>query len=169
MANFETAIELVLEHEGGYVNHSADRGGATNWGITEETLSRWRGQDADEDAVRTLTKEEAKKIYRKEYWDPMSLNWVDHQLCAELLFDQGVNCGVKTAALRAQGVINDFLASAGKPKILEDGHFGPKSAKALNSLDPRLFALEFIKETQIAYVELVQRRPNQAVFLKGWI
>jgi len=35
MANIDELIEDVIEREGGYVNHPADRGGATNWGITE--------------------------------------------------------------------------------------------------------------------------------------
>ena len=32
--NFEKALEMLLKHEGGYVNHPRDPGGETNHGVT---------------------------------------------------------------------------------------------------------------------------------------
>ena len=51
---FEEIIEIVLEHEGGYVNDPDDAGGETKYGIAK----RWY-PDVD---IKNLTKEQAKKI-----------------------------------------------------------------------------------------------------------
>ena len=33
-SNFESSLDILLGHEGGYVNHPEDPGGRTNYGIT---------------------------------------------------------------------------------------------------------------------------------------
>ena len=38
---FSTIIKMVLEHEGGYVNHSSDPGGETKYGISKTCLPRY--------------------------------------------------------------------------------------------------------------------------------
>ena len=38
---FETALLFVLKWEGGYVNNKYDKGGATNYGITQNTYNNW--------------------------------------------------------------------------------------------------------------------------------
>jgi len=61
---FDEAVDLVLRHEGGFVQHPRDPGGATKFGITRETLSRARGRSVSVDDVRRLTRGEAAAIYR---------------------------------------------------------------------------------------------------------
>jgi len=39
--NFEKALEMLLKHEGGYVNHPRDPGGETNHGVTRLVWERW--------------------------------------------------------------------------------------------------------------------------------
>jgi len=34
---FAACLERVLRHEGGFVNHPEDPGGATNMGVTQQT------------------------------------------------------------------------------------------------------------------------------------
>ena len=55
---FDHCIELVLGHEGGYVDDPNDAGGETNWGISKRAY-----KDVD---IKNLTKEEAKAIYKKD-------------------------------------------------------------------------------------------------------
>ena len=45
-ALYEDPIGLILKHEGGYVNHKADKGGPTNFGVTIGTYSKWLGREA---------------------------------------------------------------------------------------------------------------------------
>ena len=43
MSHFDRSLPLVLANEGGYVNHPADRGGATNKGVTQASFDVYRG------------------------------------------------------------------------------------------------------------------------------
>ena len=40
--NFEKIVELLFGLEGGYNNDSDDKGGATNYGVTQYTFDAWR-------------------------------------------------------------------------------------------------------------------------------
>lgn len=82
----------LLKHEGGYVDHPRDPGGATNMGITLGTLSRWRGRPATKMEVRSLTRDEAEKIYRYWYWNKIDADLLPAGPDAAL-FDVAVNSG----------------------------------------------------------------------------
>lgn len=86
----------LFKHEGGYVDHPRDPGGATNLGITIETLRRWRGKAVTKADVRALTKDEAERIYKAFYWDKIG---GDSLLAGPdaALFDVAVNSGVGRA------------------------------------------------------------------------
>lgn len=60
--NFAACMAEIFAHEGGYVDHPKDPGGATNMGITIGTLREWRGGPVTKDDVRSMTKREAKTI-----------------------------------------------------------------------------------------------------------
>ena len=81
---FNEIIEVVLEHEGGYVNDPDDAGGETKYGIAK----RWY-PNVD---IKNLTKEEAKKIYHMDYWNPAKCNEVPKHL-RHIYFDMCVNFG----------------------------------------------------------------------------
>ena len=66
--NFNAVMAEQFRHEGGYVDHPADPGGATNMGITLRTLESFRGQAVSKTQVKNLTREEAREIYRQRYW-----------------------------------------------------------------------------------------------------
>lgn len=92
-ANFLACLAHVLASEGGYVDHPKDPGGATNMGITLETLSLWRGQRVSKTDVKSLQRDEAAAIYRKNYWD--QLRGDDLPAGLDLVaFDAAVNSGV---------------------------------------------------------------------------
>jgi uncharacterized protein (TIGR02594 family) len=92
-STYDDALRRLLVHEGGYSNHPSDPGGPTNFGITIADYRAYVKPDATADDVRNMTVDDAKRIYRKRYWDA--------QRCDELpagvdysLFDYGVNSGI---------------------------------------------------------------------------
>ena len=60
--SIDALIDDILVREGGFVNHPADRGGPTHYGITQATLSRWRQQPVTVQDVQALTLEEAAQL-----------------------------------------------------------------------------------------------------------
>lgn len=122
--NFETCIPLLFAHEGGYVDNPKDPGGATNLGITFNTLQAYRGRKITKTDVKNLTKAEATRIYKQEYWDriwgdklPLGLDYA--------IFDFTVNSGVK----RAVETLQRLLGMTGKDV---DGQMGSETFDALN-------------------------------------
>ena len=94
---FEEALEHVLKHEGGYVNHKLDKGGITNLGVTIAVWEEWIGRESSEDEMRNLKPEDVAPLYKKMYWDrvkgedlPSGVNYC--------VFDAAVNSGTGRAA-----------------------------------------------------------------------
>ncbi len=156
---FQRAVEFTLKHEGRYSNHPADQGGKTRFGITEATASR-AGLD-----FKIIKLKDAKVIYKVMYWDKVQASKLNPDL-AVVVFDQAVNCGVRSASRRLQRAYNVGLQ--GRERLKVDGVVGPKTIKAVNS--EWLFVLHhFIVMTYNFYGDLVARKPHQAVFLRGWL
>lgn len=99
---FEEAVAIVLDLEGGYVNNIHDPGGETNYGICKKYHP-----DVD---IKNLTRFEAMKIYKKEYWEPMNLDIFPDSMRL-ILFDCAVNQGLSKAkqfSCNSLGVNNFF-------------------------------------------------------------
>lgn len=120
-ANRTRALELVLAHEGGFVNHPRDPGGATNLGVTQRVYDAFRRSGGDGPrSVRLVTMAEAQEIYRDQYWDavhgddmPAGIDYA--------VFDYGVNSGPGKA-------IRDLQREVG---VAPDGKFGLLTLDAL--------------------------------------
>jgi lysozyme family protein len=128
MANFDLFFPKLMKHEGGFVNHPSDPGGATNKGITFNVF-RQHGKDYNNDGkidvedLKRLTSNDAKAIYKKLYWDAIRADQINSQSIAELLFDFAVNSGVRRAAQLVQHLVN----------VKADGAIGPVTIAAINS------------------------------------
>jgi lysozyme family protein len=105
-SNFEACLHEVLKHEGGFVNHPKDPGGATNLGITKATLEAYRGRKVTVAEVRALTVAEAAKIYHQNYWLAIKGDTLPAglELC---LFDCAVNSGPSRALAFWRQVMSD--------------------------------------------------------------
>lgn len=90
---FAAYFPELLKHEGGYVDHPSDPGGATNMGITIATLREWRGKAVTKQDVKRLTRTEAMAIYRARYWNVIDGDNLRLGVDA-LAFDIAVNHGV---------------------------------------------------------------------------
>lgn len=121
MANdtFERALSLILDLEGGFVDHPRDPGGATNLGITRATLARWRRRPVSAAEVRALGRTEAAAIYRRYFWKEVSADEMPAGLDLAL-FDHAVNSGPAQAARCLQTVLG----------VQIDGRIGPKTIAA---------------------------------------
>lgn len=165
MANFDASVCLVLRHEGTeYTENPSDSGGATRYGITIKTLAAVRGLQVTRDDVKALTQDDAKAIYRMAYWEPLKLSQVSAQMCANVIFDQGVLCGIGTAIKRAQIALKRL-----NKNITIDGKMGVNTINAINSCDPIDFAVEFIIESQDYLADIAIHNATQVTFIKGWL
>lgn len=156
MGNFDTAIKLVLEHEGGYVNDPADPGGETNYGISKRSYP-----DVD---VQNLTQAQAIDIYRRDFWDKQWAMIVSQELSTALL-DASVNMGRSAAVKLLQRAVNKAYCR----DLLEiDGIFGTKTLGAVNEASEEVLR-EFRASRALFYVDLVWVKPEMKKFLPGWI
>lgn len=128
MSDLDDVIDGILRREGGFVDHPADRGGPTNWGITQATLARWRRRPVTVQEVRELTAGEAREIYRHRYIVGPRFGNVTNQDLRELVVDCGVNHGPNRAARWLQ-------QAAG---VHVDGIVGPQTLHAVNHGDARM-------------------------------
>lgn len=171
----DSIIDDLLDREGGYVHHPADRGGATRWGVTE-AVARANGYHGP---MRALPRETAAAIYRRLHWFKPGLDQIHARvprLGAEL-FDTGVNMGVGVAAAFLQRALNALNRGASDyPDLGVDGAVGPKTLAALDAfLATRgrggetvlLKAVEALQGER--YLALAERRPANEAFLYGWL
>lgn len=171
----EQLIDALIEREGGYVHHPADRGGATCWGITQ-AVARAHGYHGP---MSALPREEAEAIYRRLYWVRPRFHQVASRaprIAAEL-FDTGANMGPGVAATFLQRALT-ALNRNGKDysDLVPDGRIGPITLGALDRfLQVRgergetvlLRALEALQGER--YLRLAERRPANEAFLYGWL
>lgn len=150
---FDQAVNLVLQQEGGFVRHSRDPGGATNFGITRETLARARGRPVSVEDVRNLTRAEAVSIYRRFYWDAVRADELPPGL-ALVVFDLAVNSG----PFRAVQMLQRALGTEA------DGIVGPVTLNAARDADPA----ETIRSLSRARLGFLARLATWPVFGRGW-
>lgn len=143
--NFDQAFELLIGHEGGYVNHPKDPGGETKYGISKRAYP-------DED-IAGLTLERAKAIYRRDYWDRVEAEALPPEVRFDV-FDVAVNSGVSTAV--------KMLQRAAFAEV--DGVIGPKTRLALKSMNP-LVLLARVNGARLAYLADL---PTWPAFGRGW-
>ncbi len=168
-------IDEVIDREGGYSNHPADRGGETNWGITHR-VARANGFDGP---MRELSRAKAVNIYRRIYWDAPSFDKVAAQapaLAAEL-FDTAVNMGPATASAFLQRALNALNRNEHDyADIAVDRQIGPRTLAALGAFiatrgtQAESILLKAVEALQGAkYLHLAEKRPANEAFLYGWL
>ena len=172
----EQLIDELIEREGGYVNHPADKGGPTRFGITE-AVARAHGYSG---AMAQLPREEAAAIYRRLYWLRPRFDEVAERcprIAAEL-FDTGANMGPAVAVTFLQRALTALnRGGTDYPDLTPDGRIGPITISALKAFfEARgtekgetvlLRALEALQGER--YLRLAEKRPANEAFLYGWL
>jgi lysozyme family protein len=163
LMGFDRAIELVLRFEGGYVNDPADRGGATNFGITQAVYDEWRKSRGQQTfPVADITDVEVRVIYREKYWLDGRCDTLPWPL--QLVhFDGCVHHGVTQAVKLLQRII-------GTP---DDGKVGPATLDAIARVIEKGRVYEaahaLLWDRLGFYCRLVVTRPSNDKFLRGWV
>ena len=111
--NFQKAIKHLFHLEGGYSNNKYDKGGETNYGITQKTYTAYlKKQNLQNKTVKQITKEDAISIYYQEYWLPSGASKILDFKLAYLLFDSCVNHGLscgKNLYKKSNGDFQKFI------------------------------------------------------------
>jgi lysozyme family protein len=170
MSIIDKYIEDIIEREGGYIDHPADKGGPTKYGITIPTLRYyWQSIGAvnfpDATDIKELEKETAKKIYKALYVVGPNFDAIPSVLLQEQVIDAGVNHGVGLAGKLLQEALNDLGAV-----LKVDGIVGPKTITTLNVFAAKtpIIILKFIGKRLRFYASILKSSPGQRVFAAGW-
>ena len=152
-SNFDKSMRQILQHEGGYVDHPKDPGGATNLGITKATLEKFRGRSVTKQEVRNLTVSEAIDIYRANYANVVAYDDLPSGL-DHVTLDPAINSGP------SRGI--RWLQSAIGAKA--DGRMGNETLKAARNAN----APKAIKKACAIRMGFLRGLRTWGTFGKGW-
>lgn len=168
-------LDGLIDREGDYVDHPADRGGPTRFGITE-AVARAHGYAG---AMARLPRTEAEAIYKRLYWRRPRFDDVAvraPRVAAEL-FDTGANMGPGVAATFLQRALTALNRNGSDYcDLVPDGRVGPRTLAALDAFlavrgasgeTVLLRALEALQGER--YLRLAEKRPANEAFLYGWL
>ena len=150
---FSEALEVILHHEGGYVNHPKDPGGETNLGVTKRVYEEFGG----EKEMKDLTKEDVEPIYKQNYWDRVKGDNLPEglDLC---IFDFAVNAGPGRAAKFIQRLVGTTV----------DGGIGPNTLKCIDDYLKENSVAETIEKYQSMRQEYYEGLSTFETFGRGW-
>lgn len=182
MANFldeKYGIKKLLDFEGGICRDEADSASQFGWtafGVTErddkevkwDIFHQYLNETSDKKEFgqtykKCLSNQEfmssVYETYKKAYWDKIKGDDIISQRIAYNIFDFAVNAGVGKASKIAQEIVG----------VSVDGVFGPATVKAINSYNEENFIAQYKNRREGFYRELVAKKPQNQVFLKGWL
>lgn len=156
---FKASMPFVLRWEGGFVDHPKDPGGRTNKGVTQRTYDSWRrSQGLPRCDVKQIEDTEVHRIYESGYWIPPRCDLLSRQLDL-VQFDTAVNMGPGRAVRLLQSAVGCAV----------DGDFGSATERAVVSSDLGETIVRYCNAREAYYRNLVAKKPDLGVFLKGWM
>lgn len=168
MPDINAMIDDILRREGGFVDNPDDSGGPTKYGITIATLSRYIGRTASRSEVENLSEDVAREIYEKNYYIAPHIDQLPESI-QPFIFDCAVNHGPRQAIRFVQSACNQ---AGYTPPLSTDGVMGPNTRKGAEWAEKEMgeaFLKALIEERRNFYLAIVEARPSQKVFLKGWL
>ena len=170
---FNHAIEMVLNHEGGYSNDTDDPGGETNFGITLRFLKEVNPVflkkigiiNPDSSAIKKLTKDQAIALYRHGFWDKYNYDAINSPTLSAKIMDTAVNVG----AFRAHMFLQSALNLLGGYHLDIDGILGGHTIAAANDIDSDWLLRQLRLNLEDYYLGLIKKYPNLEKFKDGWI
>lgn len=154
MDRFERALPKILIHEGGFVDHPRDPGGATNFGITQNTYNSWlRSEGQQQRSVREITKQEVQQIYREDFWNSIRADNLPDGV-AYCVFDAAVNSGPARAVRWLQTIVGARV----------DGVVGNETLSLTRQYDP----VKLINAYCDKRLAFMRRLSHWSTFGRGW-
>lgn len=158
--NADRAIKLILKHEGGYVDHPSDPGGATNKGITLATFRKYVKPGGTKADLRALTEAQAIVVYKRQYWDRVMgddlPSGVDYAVA-----DFAVNSGPSRSAKYLQAIVG----------VSQDGVIGPATLAAVDAMDPAQI-INQLCDNRLAFMKRARHPKTKKLlwpkFGRGW-
>ncbi|MGB5886358.1 MAG: glycosyl hydrolase 108 family protein [Acinetobacter venetianus] len=155
--NFEKAFERLIGHEAGYSIDKRDpgnwTGGKVGIGILKGTKFGIAANTYPNLDIKNLTLEQAKAIYKKDWWDKLGADSLHSSIVFQLW---------------------DFAGNAGKPRAIKelqqvagvsaDGIIGPKTIAAVKAMDVNDVLLKLTAERLKFYTSL----STWSTYGKGW-
>lgn len=170
MADFDSAFDVTMKAEGGYVHDPDDPGGETYKGIARSRNPKWAGwinidllkntanfpKNLENDAD---LQQKIRDLYEANYWDKIRGDEIIDQDIAESIFDFAVNAGPRTSSKLAQMAVNEKT----------DGVIGPVTLAKINADDKRAFLAVFALAKIGRYVHICENRQNSRKYFYGWV
>lgn len=179
MASFSSAIqEKILELEGGYQNNSMDTGNynsrnqliGTNFGISAPILEAWLGRVPSVSDMKSLSKSEAMRIYKKLFWDRNRFDDFSNQALASIVFDATIQHGPGSRG-KTGGVtmLQTLLNTKFGEKLAVDGQMGSLTLAAVDRNHPGVLHNLYKDRRAEYYNDIALAKPQQSGFLQGWL
>lgn len=159
MSAFDKALAQTLGFEGGWSNVRGDRGGSTNYGITQRSYDGWRTRKGlPTRQVDLIEDPEIRAIYFEDYWTPARCGELPEPI-ALVVFDMAVNSGVHNAGIVLQRALG----------VAVDGVIGPETLRAAaDSIFPHI-VMRFLKKRAAFIQDVIEAHPSDVQFLAGWV
>ncbi len=151
--NFDKSLAELLKHEGGFVNHPSDPGGASYLGVKLAVWEDWIDRAVSEENMKALTPAKVAPLYREMYWDRVKgdklPSGVDY-----CVFDAAVNSGASRAAKWLQTTVG----------AVADGAIGEQTLKQVLLTNPQML-IDKYSANRLAFLQRLSTWPT---FGKGW-
>lgn len=177
MGDFNKAVDFVLENEKGLSENPNDAGGITNFGISlrflrelpSENLRRYGIFEItmSDQTIRDLTRDQAKFIYRGEFWEVAPFEKIKSQRVCDYVFDMACNCGVAQSIKIIQRSL--WAVFFNRDVVKDDGILGEQTLTRLNFLSDNEILPVLIANRASYYRLLAEIRPKDKENLNGWL
>jgi lysozyme family protein len=164
---FDILTNIAIEHEGGFSNHKLDPGGPTMFGISTGTWGRYAkrdlGVEPTTENLRKITIDDAKIIYRNNFWSGKGHERMSSIKLALMTYDWSITSGTSGNAVR------EFLTERYALHISAHGGWTNALADSLSSLDDQhLLYKEISLLRRRFYLKLTIKNKKLEAFLDGW-
>ena len=165
--NFDMAYEKLAEREGGYTDGTDQIDDeATNMGITQTTLTNYSAKHPESNMpsdVKHLTPNQAREIYKSEYWDNTNIPQINNPRIRNAVFDMSVMSGPIIPTKTIQQTLNEQMNA----NLPETGYLGKQTITALNAI-PNSKINDFMKSLIDNRIQSLQTMSNWPTAQGGW-